>query len=512
MQVYLGLGAIILFIICLIDLPFTKRYNQSLYGYFLRNGDLKLPGFVPAILSANLSIGNFIIFIASWGYIFGWGGIFWFIINLLLNTVAYIVFIPAFKKYIENKQNCGTIHEFLSSTFASSDKDKTFATKIRLVASATTIFGLLLAIVFEIHLASILLGPLLGINIPLIFSILTVLICIYSGVGGFHTLIFTDIMQSIAMIIGTAAIIPVLTIFGSFDQVMKFYPPNLHALNIGWPSILGICIIGSGWFLVAMDQWQRTCAMRDSRRTKIGMIWYFASISLFAIVYALMGMYDHASLLPALNSTLAAQHTGGNNPMVDFFLIAKIAPAIHPFLFALVGIAFLAAAMSTANTFLIVCGHSFVSDLLLTISNKKGIHSLTIEQERAYLAIARATVTGMGIFVIIAWFIFSITGLLKDPLSFFFIAYSIQFALLAPMVFSRLSQRFQPSGQGVFNSIRVGVLISVTSGVSFWILSQHNIGPILGLKPFDWLSLTPVITLFAGTIVLMCSKRKGGLL
>lgn len=382
MQMYMGIGVIILALVCLVDLPFTRRYNQTLYGFFLRNGDLKLTGFVPAILSANLSIGNFIVFIATWGYLFGWGGIIWFIINLALNTIAYIVFIPTFRSYIEDRQNNGTIHEYLSSTFASSDKDKPFAIKIRLVASATTIFGLLLAIVFEIHLAASLLAPLLEINTPMVFSILTVLICIYSGIGGFHTLIFTDIVQSLFMIIGTAAIIPVLTMFGSFNQVITSYPLAIHSMDIGWPSILGICVIGSGWFLVAMDQWQRTCAMRDSKRTKTGMIWYFCSISLFAIVYGLMGMYDRASLLPALDSTLISQHSGGSNPLVDFFLIAKVAPAIHPLLFALAGIAFLAAAMSTANTFLIVSGHSFVSDFLLTIGHKKNIHSLPEGHER----------------------------------------------------------------------------------------------------------------------------------
>jgi sodium/proline symporter len=512
MPLLVGLGVLILSIICLIDLPFARRVNTNLGGFFLMNGRLKLPGFVASILSANLSIGNFLVFIAYWGYAYGWGGIFWFLVNLGLNVVAYLVFIPAFRAYIEDRNNSGTIHDFLATTFGKNGTASDYSRRIKLIASATTILGLLFAIVFELHLATAIIAPLLGVDAVLIFSLLTALICIYSGVGGFHTLVFTDIMQSFAMIIGTLAVVPILWMIRGWSTTAPLtaeYHFNISSLGIGWPSILGICVIGSGWFLVAMDQWQRTCATRDSNRTRLGMLWYLASISGFAIIYGLLGMYDKTGILPALSGPSAAQHSQGANPLTDFFLAANVSD-IHPYLFALVAVALLAAAMSTANTFLIVCGHSFVSDLLIAVVKKDSMHNLSDKEDRAFLGIARGSIIGMGVFVILTWIILSSSGLLSDPLSFFFIAYSIQFALLAPMVFSRFPKTQWPSGRAVFHSIWIGVVVALVCGLGFWLRLQKNNNPVFGLAISDWLALTPVITWLAGTSVLLIAKIFSG--
>lgn len=506
MRLYVGLGALLLSIVCLIDLPIAARHNRTLGGFFLMDGKLRLPGFVASILSANLSIGNFLVFIAAWGYAFGWGGLFWFIVNLVLNVLAYLLFIPAFRRYIEDRSNSGTIHEFLAETFAGPIGER-YSRRIRLVASATTIVGLLFAIVFELHLITGILAALLGFDPVIIFALLTALICIYSGIGGFHTLVFTDIAQSFAMIIGTAAVLPIFASLRALPTsvgLASAYPLSLSALNIGWPSIVGICVIGSGWFLVAMDQWQRTCATRDSSRTRAGMIWYLLSITGFAVVYGLMGMYVKVAISPALPKGAITQLSNGANPLMDFFLAAQVT-TVPPYVFALVALALLAAAMSTANTFLIVSGHSFVSDLLIAVSRRTSMNQLPDHVDRAFVAVARATIIGMGVFVIGMWLLLTTHGLMADPLNFFFIAYSIQFALLAPMVFARLPRRYFPSAPAVFGSLVVGFIASLTFGFGFWRALQHGTTLIWGVAPADWLALTPVLTWLAGTLVLTLS-------
>jgi Na+/proline symporter len=506
MRLDVGIGALFLVIICLLDLPIAARYNRTLGGFFLMNGKLKLPGFVASILSANLSIGNFLVFIAAWGYAFGWGGLFWFTVNLVLNVVAYVFFIPAFRSYIEDHSNSGTIHEFLAETFAGPIGEP-FSRRIRLVASATTIVGLLFAVVFELHLATQVIAPLVHLNTVLVFVVLTALICIYSGIGGFHTLVFTDITQSIAMIVGTLALLPIFKSLQSLPTTISLtaaYPLSLSALNIGWPSILGICVIGSGWFLVAMDQWQRTCATRDSVRTRLGMTWYLVSIAGFGILFGLLGMFVKTALTPALSESLSGQLSNGANPLTDIFLAAQVT-AVPTFLFALVAIALLAAAMSTANTFLIVSGHSFVSDLLVAVTRRSSINQLPLEVDRAFVAIARAVIIGMGVFVIAAWILLTSRGLMADPLTFFFIAYSIQFALLAPMVFARLPLRMRPAAPAVFVSLCVGFLGSLVFGFGFWAAQQKGVLSLAGIAVGDCVALTPVLTWLLGSAVLLIS-------
>jgi hypothetical protein len=162
--------------------------------------------------------------------------------------------------------------------------------------------------------------------------------------------------------------------------------------------------------------------------------------------------------------------------------------------------------MSTANTFLIVSGHSFVSDLLLAVAKNTSLHSISETENRVFVAIAQGLIVGMGVFVILTWVIIYECGLLTDPLSFFFIAYSIQFALLAPMVWARLPTRFAPSGAAVFNAIRVGIVVSLSGGIGFWLCSRQGVDPILGIPAAEWLALTPVLVLIAGMFVLLGSQ------
>ena len=280
------------------------------------------------------------------------------------------------------------------------------------------------------------------------------------------------------------------------------YPIEWSALNIGWPNIVTICVVGSGWFLVAMDQWQRTCATRSTQRTKLGMAWYFGLIAGFAVVFGLIGIYDKVAILPSLTPHLLAQSSKGDNPLIDLLLVSSL-PNSSQFLYALFALGLLAAAMSTANTFLIVSGHSFVSDLLLAVAKNASLHSISEAETRVFLGIARGAIVVMGIFVILTWTVLYAFGLLTEPLSFFFIAYSIQFALLAPMVWSRLPPRFIPSGAAVFHAIRTGIVVSLLSGLGFWYCSHEGVGPILGIAASDWLALTPVLVLISGTLVIL---------
>jgi hypothetical protein len=110
---------VLLGVICVVD---ARRWNSlgrmTLYRFFLLDGKLRLVGFVATMTAANLSIGNFLVFIASWGYLFGPVGIFWFLVNLVMNVVGFRLFFPAYKSYIEDHGNSGTIHDYLSGAFS----------------------------------------------------------------------------------------------------------------------------------------------------------------------------------------------------------------------------------------------------------------------------------------------------------------------------------------------------------------------------------------------------------
>lgn len=494
-----GIGVAVLVSICLIVLSFAAKYNATARGFFLMDRTLSLPLFVVSMLAANLSIGNFLIFAAIWGYAFGWGGLFWFLINLALNALIYFLFVPKFRWYLDDKTNAGTVHEFLALSFGGNGH---WQNRIRVIAATATIAGLLFAIVFELHITAGILAVYLKVDPITLFLTLTALICLYSAIGGFHSLVVTDVLNSLVMLAGGCVIVFILwTLKGPHPaaSILRVFPFSLESLNIGLWNIVSICALGGGWFLVAMDQWQRTCAMDRPKQTGLGMGLYCLCIVMFAILYSFVGVFDRTLLIPQL--PIGAVVSGGSNPLSDLFLTKSI-PAVGPALLGVLAIAMFSAAMSTANTFLIVCGHSFSSDVWA----RKFDGCADNNSQTAILDVGRSSIVGMGGFIIGTWLALNLFGLLQAPIRFFFVAYSVQFALLAPLVCVRLPDKLKPSGSAVYYSVWVGIFVSLLWGLGSC-LYLHLFSPnATEIQKDTPIVLTPVITWASGTLALVVAR------
>lgn len=498
-----GLGFIVV-LICVLDaFIWHRKGSQTLYRFFLMDGKLRLPGFIGTIVAANLSLGNFIVFICTWGYTFGFAGIVFFVCNLFLNVLGFVLFLPAFRSYIEDRSNNGTIHDYLSRAYGG-DPHSTTAARIRFSASLVTVVCLSLAMVFELSLAVELLHPANLTQTIYLFGCLAGLIAFFTAYGGFRTLIASDIANA-----GILALGLICLIFFVFKFSMAANTAPMHVSltvqdikNLGWPNIVSILLIGSGWMLVAMDQWQRTCASRSFRVTFRGMIVYFFILSLFAVTFATWGAFDH-SILPNLLSGQASKSLAGStNPLMDIAALPVIGDGKFVVMFILSGLVF--AAVSTTNTFLNVCSHSLTTDVLVGSFSHKEMGELSEKQNRLYVGIGRAVIIAISSTLVVAFALLTESGLLKDPLSFFFITYSVQFALLAPMILSILPMRFRPTPSTALASIYIGFAVALIVGFGSWLLGRPG-GPasIFGLAPSDWGTLTPVVTVLVGFVPLL---------
>lgn len=158
MQNSLLTGVVVASVVCAVAGVWAARKNTSIHEYFLMGGNLKSIGFIGTMLSTNLSLGNFILISAIWGYLFGWSGMLWWTVNLVVNAIAYYWALPRFKSFIEDRSNSGSVHEYLAVNFDSregtSSGDQVARRRLRLWASVATSICLLLATTFELHLAS----------------------------------------------------------------------------------------------------------------------------------------------------------------------------------------------------------------------------------------------------------------------------------------------------------------------------------------------------------------------
>jgi Na+/proline symporter len=496
---YIG---IFIAIVCVID---AARWNrgapQTLHRFFLLDGRLSLPKFALTISAANLSLGNFIIFIAIWGYNFGATGLAVFIVNLALNVAGYLYYLRVFQPYIEDRKNSGTIHEYIATTYTRPGQER-LGELARLFASLVTVSCLALAILFELSLAVDLLGPTSPLDKLYMFAGLAALIALFTAHGGFRTLFFSDGLNGALLALGSICLVAVMVWqTGAHPNTSIFAEgPSWAGLKqIGWPAIVSICIIGSGWMLVAMDQWQRSCASRSYKISWFGTFWYFFVVLIAACIYAAWGAFD-ANVMPSVNPN--AQLSGSTNPLLDIMNVPENG-GMGRFLvtMAITGLVF--AAVSTTNTFLNVLSHSLTSDVVVSLIARRDLHSFSPDTDRFFVSIARAIIVSVVAVLVVIYAIFTQSGLLRDPLSFFFIAYSVQFALLAPMALSRLPKAWRPGIKPVILSLALGFVTALTVGFGSWVLLQGEPRPVLFLMPGDWITLAPVVTLVLGLVPLL---------
>lgn len=502
----LGIGVLIA-VICTIDAArWNKQSPQTLHRFFLLNGELKLRGFTLTISAANLSLGNFIIFISIWGYSYGLTGLLVFIGNLVLNVVGFLLYLKTFRGYIEDRANSGTIHEYIAISYCKNGQEW-LCSIARLFASLVTVIGLGLAILFELSLAVSILRPQGALESVYMFSGLAVLIAIFTANGGFRTLFVSDAFNGFLLAAGSVALCLIMWQVGALSHSGPYSEgASIDALGrIGWPAIISICVIGSGWMLVAMDQWQRACAARSYGTTWRGTLFYLGVVIIAAIIFASWGAFSR-NVLPQLFSSEVLSN--GSNPLMDITLFASAAGSVKILaLVAITGLVF--AAVATTNTFLNVLSHSLTSDVIVGLIGRRDIHSLSDNTDKFFVTVARVIITAIAAFLIIIFAIFSTSGLLTDPLSFFFIAYSVQFALLAPMAVTAVSKSYRPGAKSVIVSLALGFATAVGVGFGSWLLIQRKVDVIFELHPGEWLTLAPVVTLAVGLLPLIIGGLAG---
>jgi hypothetical protein len=98
----------------------TRSYKKvkSLSYFFLLDGRVSLHPFTSTLVASNVSLGNFVFLCAIWGYFYGAGGPFTIAVCFVLAGLVYAFFLKFFRPYIEDRQNLGTIHEYIACRFS----------------------------------------------------------------------------------------------------------------------------------------------------------------------------------------------------------------------------------------------------------------------------------------------------------------------------------------------------------------------------------------------------------
>jgi len=359
-----------------------KAKSQS--GYFL--GGRKMGAYVTA-LSAQASDMSGWLLMGLPGSILALGfGEVWIAIGLAIGTyLNWLLIAGRLRKFSQAMNDSITIPQYLNNRFKASGK-------VLQVISA-----IIFLVCFTVYVAS---GFKAGAQLfqsvlkidsyVLSMAIFGVIMLAYTFMGGFKAVCWTDFFQALLML-GAVVFVPVFVslagVNGSgaldFSVITKADPNYFNFLpggKLNWESIstilsglawgLGYC--GMPHILVRFMSIKSSGMIKKSRR--VATVWVVITLAMAAFI-AVVGR-------AAVES--GALDLGGENEMVFIKLVQIVFPAFISGIFLS---AILAAAMSTADSQLLVASSAFTSDIYKPILRKNASEKETLWVGRAVVVV-----------------------------------------------------------------------------------------------------------------------------
>ncbi|MBQ2848203.1 MAG: sodium/proline symporter PutP [Clostridia bacterium] len=292
---------------------------------------------------------------------FGMGQV-WIGIGLALGTAANWIFIARrLRKFSQAANDAITVPQYLSNRFLT----KSPALQI--------ICAVVFLVFFTIYVASsfvagqkvfIQVVPQLESNPNLALLIFAAIIIVYTFLGGFKAVCWTDFFQGLMMLAALLAV-PFMLVFvqeldySVFEAVEGGVNP-LNPFSASWQDIASGLAWGLGYFgmphiIVRFMSTKNAKVLKKS--ATIGIVWVVLSLGA-AIAMAILGR--------AFAPTQALVHAG-QQELVFVTLAQKLFPG---FVAGLLLSAIVAAAMSTADSQLLVASSSFTSDIYKPVFRK----------------------------------------------------------------------------------------------------------------------------------------------
>jgi SSS family solute:Na+ symporter len=274
--VVLGIGFVVMILIG----GYFARRSKSAEAYFLAGRSM--PGWVVgfSMMATIVSTGTFLT-LPAYTYEFNWAQ---FIPNMsyaFALVVAVLLFVPFYRR-----ANINSAYEYL---------ERRFGTWARLYAATCFVLfhvfrtGLIL---YAVGLAvQVMLGEAANDYLPLIFCVLGILVAAYTIAGGLQAVIWTDLLQGIALIGGGLICLPIILreLPGGFEQIFALAQTiddqgnPVNKMSMGdtslvftkktlWVLLLSKIVIFLQ--LVATDQTsvQRYCAAKSDKEARTAVI------------------------------------------------------------------------------------------------------------------------------------------------------------------------------------------------------------------------------------------------
>ncbi|HEX2145521.1 MAG TPA: sodium/proline symporter PutP [Glycomyces sp.] len=338
-------------------------YNRTktLSDFALGGRTLNAP---TAALSAQASDMSGWLLLGLPGAVYAFGiGQAWIAVGLAIGTyLNWLLVAPRLRTYTERAHNSISLSAYLESRF----EDRTHLLRV--------VSAVIIGVFFTLYVASGLVAggklfqEVFGIDAAVAITIAVIVIVLYTFLGGFLAVSFTDFIQGILMFIALVAV-PLMVIgavggfdamFGNVEQtdpnLLQWVDSSAYELGVGWSAgepmsfiaIVGLLAWGLGYFgqphILARFMGIRSAKDVPAAR-RIGMTWVLVTlvaavfVGLAGIAYLDAPLEDPETVFLTLTSELF-------NPWIAGILLSAV----------------LAAVMSTADSQLLVASTAVTED------------------------------------------------------------------------------------------------------------------------------------------------------
>jgi SSS family transporter len=314
-----------------------SKASGGVEGYYVGNrnmgGVVIGVSFFATFASTNSYIGH-----AGKGYAYGLP---WLLMALSLVVFTYVSWRwvgPKLRRFA-SQWDALTIPDYLGSRFVPKIKDRANH-PIRFASAVIIVFASLLYLIAIFKGAGHLFQLFLGVRYETAVGITLLIVMLYTSIGGFVSVVRTDVVQGVLMVLGAGTIFYFVTKaaggVGAITQLVDRPDTSfLFELNAGIPFLvlMGISLSGSLKLLVDPRQLSRFYALRDERAVRQG-IW-IAVIGLAVIQFCIfpVGLYAHLIMDGVTDTDLIVPTLVSDTSVFplwagDFLIVAIVAAAM----------------------------------------------------------------------------------------------------------------------------------------------------------------------------------------
>ena len=366
------LVALLLYFVVLLTIGISFYFKDKKAGggektYFL--GDRNMNGWVSAFSAGASDMSAWVLMgLPGAIYLSGIGQV-WIAVGLLIGTIlAWVCVAPKLRRFSIAAEDSITVPQFLTNRFKTNRKG------ILLASAIVFMVAYCIYAASSISACGTLFNTVLGMDPMIAMIIATVVIVIYTFLGGYNAVCWTDFFQGLIML-GALLLAPILAVSmmksSSFTAPADVVPANFfNAYSSGksdwnsWRDIISGLGWGLGYFgmphiLIRYFSVRNEKEMNKSRI--IGCTWIFIILSAASVV-GLLGRKFFGNML----------QTTGKQDLVFIQMIRTVFEWIGSntglmtaavFLAGVLLSAILAASMSTADSQLLASSSAFVSDI-----------------------------------------------------------------------------------------------------------------------------------------------------